>query len=297
VTDADALDDLIAEIETLCVDRRLRVARNVRLGPYLAPVAIAAHDREGADRDVMIAIEPRGWSRAVAARMGSWAETERQRLRNLNQADFVAIVVADEGEGPGGITTLGELRSFLDGFAPPVGSSNAGGNLRSAPVATHAYESEMAARVASYTGGGIVFVAMPFAETFAPVFFDLVAPAVAAANLVAMRTDQEPTLVSIDKRIREGIRLADIVVADLTTHNPNVFYELGIAHAIGKRSLLLRQSGVDLPFDVRYHEAFDYTATALSGRVDALRQRLADAAADLWAGPRDGGKHRDERRA
>jgi hypothetical protein len=288
VTDADAVGTLIAQIETLCIERRLRCARNVKLGPYLAPLAIAARDREGADRDVLIAIEPRGWSGAVAARMASWAETERERLRHLNQADFVAIVVADDGEGPGGITTLGELRTFLDGFTPPLGPSGAEGHLRSAPVATHAYESEVAARVASYTGGGVVFVAMPFAEAFAPVFFDLIAPAVAAANLVAMRTDQEPTLASIDQRIREGVRLADLVVADLTTYNPNVFYELGMAHAIGKRSLLLRQAGVDLPFDVRYHEAFDYSVADLSTRVDALRHRLADAAADLWARPRTG---------
>jgi nucleoside 2-deoxyribosyltransferase len=85
---------------------------------------------------------------------------------------------------------------------------------------------------------------MPFAESFAPVFFELIAPAAAGANLVVMRTDQEPTLVSIDQRIRSGIRMADLVVADVTTYNPNVFYELGVAHAHGKWTLLLREAGV-----------------------------------------------------
>jgi hypothetical protein len=287
-TDPTNVADVIVQIEALCLDRQLRIARDVKLGPYLAPIAIAAHDGEGSARDVVIAVEPRGWPPAVVARLGAWAEVERERLRHLNQADFVAIVVAGHGEGPGGVTTVAELGAFLDGFGPPRGSGGAETIFRSAPLPTHAYESEVAGRVATYTGGGIVFVAMPFAEAFASVFFGLVAPAVAAAKLVALRTDQEPTLAAIDERIRHGIRIADLVVADLTNHNPNVFYDLGIAHALGKRSLLLRQTGTELPFDVRYHEAFDYVGATPGMSVEALQRRLAVAAAALWVAPRNG---------
>ena len=143
----------------------------------------------------------------------------------------------------------------------------------------------MAQRVATYTGAGIVFVAMPFAESFTPVFFDLIVPAAAGAQLIVMRTDQEPTLASIDERIRQGIRMADLVIADVTSHNANVFYELGVAHALGKHSLLLRRPGVELPFDVRYHEAFDYPEDEPSTRVEALRTRLSAALSAVWSIP------------
>lgn len=274
---------VIAQVEALCAARGLRVARDVKLGPYLAPVAILARDTEGVARDAVIAIEPRGWSVAVASRMGKWAEAERERMRHLNEADFVAIVIAGDGQGPGGVTTIAELAAFLDGFSPPGDLSRQGTTFRSAPAPTRAYESEIAQRVSTYTGGSIVFVAMPFAESFAPVFFELIVPAAAGAGLVVMRTDQEPTLASIDERIHQGIRMADLVVADLTTYNPNVFYELGVAHALGKQSLLMRQPGVELPFDVRYHEAFEYPEKEPSIRLEALRDRLRAAAAAVWS--------------
>lgn len=283
-----SVEELISQVLRLCEVRGLPSARDVKLGPYLAPVAISAFDADVAGRDITIAIEPRGWSRAVVDRMGVWAAVERERLLHVNQADFVAILVPGEGQVPEAVTTLAEFAAFLDGFSPPRGAIGAEPALRGSPAPTYAYQGEVASRLATYTGGGIVFVAMPFEEKFSSVFFDLIAPSVAAAGLVVMRTDQEPTLAAIDERIRHGIRMADIVVADVTGHNPNVFYELGIAHALGKRSLLLRQPETELPFDVRYQECFDYPAQAFVGRVPALQERLALATALLWANPGEG---------
>jgi nucleoside 2-deoxyribosyltransferase len=54
---------------------------------------------------------------------------------------------------------------------------------------------------------------------------------------------------------------ADLIVADLTGRNPNVFYELGYAHALGKRTLLLTQKIDDVPFDLRHRQLVEYKAT------------------------------------
>lgn len=45
---------------------------------------------------------------------------------------------------------------------------------------------------------------------------------------------------------------ARLIVADCTHRNPNVFYEIGLAHAIGKPTILLTQKSQDVPFDLRH---------------------------------------------
>jgi len=51
--------------------------------------------------------------------------------------------------------------------------------------------------------------------------------------------------------IREAVVTARVIIADLTDHNPNVFYELGICHALGKDVILITQDS-EVPSDVRH---------------------------------------------
>ena len=51
--------------------------------------------------------------------------------------------------------------------------------------------------------------------------------------------------------IWSAIHAARVVVADCTGRNPNVFYEIGLAHAIGRQTILIAQSLRDVPFDLR----------------------------------------------
>ena len=64
---------------------------------------------------------------------------------------------------------------------------------------------------------------------------------------------------SILKDIIEGIYQADVIVADLTGLNPNVFYELGICHALGKKVIIIIQDIDDLPFDIRPYRTNQYS--------------------------------------
>ena len=62
---------------------------------------------------------------------------------------------------------------------------------------------------------------------------------------------------------------ADLIVADLTGRNPNVFYETGYAHALNKRVILLTQRAEDIPFDLK-----DYPHVVYGGRIFQLKPEL-----------------------
>jgi nucleoside 2-deoxyribosyltransferase len=77
---------------------------------------------------------------------------------------------------------------------------------------------------------------------------------------------------NIVDQVWQGIRGWDAVVADITRHNPNVFYEIGLAHALGKEVILLSQD-VDAPFDIRSSRRLNYDLNGLT----ALKTNLEAA--------------------
>ncbi|MBA5689398.1 hypothetical protein [Rugamonas apoptosis] len=95
------------------------------------------------------------------------------------------------------------------------------------------------------------FVISPFGEPFDTYFSHIIKPALEDCGLFAVRGDSlyRPTTIVDD--IWQGIRDADLLVAELTDRNPNVFYELGLAHAISKPVILISKSIEDVPFDLR----------------------------------------------
>jgi nucleoside 2-deoxyribosyltransferase len=55
-----------------------------------------------------------------------------------------------------------------------------------------------------------------------------------------------------------AINRAEVIIADITSRNPNVFYEIGIAHTIGKKVILLSQKKEDIPFDFLHYRHILY---------------------------------------
>lgn len=103
------------------------------------------------------------------------------------------------------------------------------------------------------------FVAMPFGPKPGPdgtevnynrIYSELIAPAIEAAGLSAFRADQEQAAGSILADMFQELLVSDLVVADLSIPNPNVWYELGVRHA-------LRARGVVLLFGGKSPSAFD----------------------------------------
>ena len=84
------------------------------------------------------------------------------------------------------------------------------------------------------------FVVQPFDKgRFDKRFEDTFEPALVDAGLEPYRIDKDPSLDVLIDAIEEGIREAAVVLADVTTNNPNVWYELGYAYAARKPVILL----------------------------------------------------------
>jgi len=95
------------------------------------------------------------------------------------------------------------------------------------------------------------FVMMPFQELVPGYFDGLIEPAIHDAGLSVVRADTIYKAGPIIHQIWNYIRASAICVAELTGMNPNVLYELGIAHALGKPVVQIAQDASQLPFDLR----------------------------------------------
>ena len=86
------------------------------------------------------------------------------------------------------------------------------------------------------------FVIMPFAQNYLEVYEEVYKPVCKENGIDCWRVDEISRPGSITKDIIEGIIEADIIIADLTSKNPNVFYELGIAHSVGNKTIMTAQA-------------------------------------------------------
>lgn len=104
------------------------------------------------------------------------------------------------------------------------------------------------------------FVVMPFGDQDLQVVYeDFVKPTLEnSCGLQCERGDNVFGSNVIMDDILESIGAADVILADLTRKNANVFYEVGICHALAKPVLLLAQSIEDVPFDLRHRRVLLY---------------------------------------
>lgn len=101
----------------------------------------------------------------------------------------------------------------------------------------------------------------PFAEPFNAIYSDHIVKPLAEQGITIERADEIFSTDAVIEDVWEGINCAKVVIADVTGKNPNVMYEVGMAHTIGKPVLLISQIADDLPFDLRHRRCiiYDYT--------------------------------------
>ncbi|KXK07777.1 MAG: hypothetical protein UZ03_NOB001000153 [Nitrospira sp. OLB3] len=144
------------------------------------------------------------------------------------------------------------------------------------------------------------FVAMPFGVKtdsdgkeidFNRVYAELIRPALEAAGLDPFRADQEVRAGDIRTDMFQELLLADLVVADLTLDNPNVWYELGVRHALRARGVVLICGGrVSTAFDLYTDRKLRYSVKGRGpdpGTVEEDRKNLSSmikATMESWHG-------------
>jgi Lon protease-like protein len=104
----------------------------------------------------------------------------------------------------------------------------------------------------------LAFVLMPFTDRFRPVFENIVKPVIERFGLRGVRADDIYGPRPIMEDVWRSINEAQVIIADVTGKNPNVFYEVGLAHAIGKDVIIISQSLEDIPFDLRHLRCIIY---------------------------------------
>lgn len=113
-----------------------------------------------------------------------------------------------------------------------------------------------------------VFVLMPLKSDFNDIYTFGIKGAADDVGAYAERLNDQIFAEGMLERIFNQINKADVIVADMTGQNPNVFYEVGYAHALNKVTLLLTQDAKDIPFDLKHRQHIVY------GDIGHLRSEL-----------------------
>jgi hypothetical protein len=106
-----------------------------------------------------------------------------------------------------------------------------------------------------------LFMLMPFEPGLKPVYDDSIKKVAKELELSIARADDFFSQNIVMHEIWSAIAQATILIADCTGKNPNVFYEIGLAHAINKPVILITQNENDVPFDLRHRRYIQYTYT------------------------------------
>lgn len=128
------------------------------------------------------------------------------------------------------------------------------------------------------------FVIMPFRDPFNSYYAAIIQPAIRAAGLQSVRADEITKPGAIVGQIWQGIQDATICIAELTEQRPNVMYELGLAHAVGKPVISIVQDMKDVPFDLTHLRHIVYRTSEI-GWDEKLRTALAAMLRDTLSDP------------
>jgi nucleoside 2-deoxyribosyltransferase len=104
------------------------------------------------------------------------------------------------------------------------------------------------------------FVLMPFDEDFDDIYKLGIKETAKTVGIRAERVDEQIYGEAILERIYQQIDIADIIIADMSGKNPNVFYEVGYAHAKKKFCILITDTADNIPFDLKHRRHIIYSS-------------------------------------
>jgi hypothetical protein len=117
----------------------------------------------------------------------------------------------------------------------------------------------------------LCFVIMPYGKEWSERIYKIISETVEGMNFKCRRADDYYGKIVLND-IWDQINMSSFVIADLTSNNPNVYYELGIAHTLGKEVIPILQRGHEIPFDQKPFRILFYEDN-LDG-YEILKQKL-----------------------
>jgi hypothetical protein len=177
--------------------------------------------------------------------------TESFKVPAERAAEFISVFLEDL-ETAQLIEDANGKKRVLDITHTPSGTSGV------SSITTDDHLAKVSKKV-TVTSSDTCFVMMPFANPVGGYYSLIYEPAIKKAGLTPVRADTDifGTGKIIDQ-IWAGLNRATVLVAELTGRNPNVLYELGLAHALHKPVVLVSSNEADVPFDVRHVRVIYY---------------------------------------
>jgi hypothetical protein len=119
-----------------------------------------------------------------------------------------------------------------------------------------------------------VFVLMPFKAKLEQIYSKHMKKMAEKLGLRMLRADEIFSPKPFMEKVWDGICAAQLILADCTEKNPNVFYEIGMAHAVGKNVVLITRSDKDIPSDIKHFDyiLYDYDPEG----VETLLEKLSN---------------------
>lgn len=123
-----------------------------------------------------------------------------------------------------------------------------------------------------------VLVLAPFAPALSTVYREHILRSGRELGLTIARADDFFQAGTVIKGIWDAVNSARLLIADCTDRNPNVFYEVGLAHVVGKPVVFVTQREADVPFDVQHYRyiLYENTPEGLMEFDETLRRTLID---------------------
>lgn len=107
----------------------------------------------------------------------------------------------------------------------------------------------------------LCFILMPFKDSLKSIYWQAIKPACIEAGFESLRVDELKGTFNINKKIIQFIFESEAIVADLSGWNPNVFYEMGVAHTIDNKTIMIIHRDENLPFDISNYRCIQYEFT------------------------------------
>jgi hypothetical protein len=125
------------------------------------------------------------------------------------------------------------------------------------------------------------FVIQPFDDgEFDSRYKDVLSPAINSLNIEPYRVDEDSSANVLIDKIEERIRNSRFCLADISTDNPNVWYEVGYALARDKEVILISKERTNYPFDIRHRKVISYKTSSPSD-FETLHKRIIERASAI----------------